>query len=87
MGIKLLLRSGGNAKLREMGLKKLKRFASVEQTDELDELYAVIIQEEGGGLDVDLMTAAILVFTFVLTCLCPVHVPTATTPTQHFTCS
>ena len=93
MGIKLLLRSGTNAKQAELGLKKLKKFASFEQIDELDELYAVIKEaikdsEESGDMDMDMWTEAILVFTIVYYPLSALHMHAHhTTPSQNLACS
>ena len=85
MGIKLLLRSGTNAKQAELGMKKLKKFASVEQSDELDDLYEVIkeaikeSEESGAILDMNMWTDAILVFTIVYSPLSALHMHTNNT--------
>ena len=85
MGIKLLLRSGTNAKQAELGMKKLKKFASVEQSDELDDLYEVIkeaikeSEESGAILDMIMWTEAILVFAIVYSPLSALHMHTNNT--------
>jgi hypothetical protein len=76
VGIRLLLDSkskkGAAAALGlALGLKKLKKFASPDQAQELQEVYDVIVSEED-EMDRDLYTEAILVHTFKL-CLVAFH--------------
>ena len=74
MGIRLLLESNGRKAAANLGLKKLQKFASSDQAQELQEIFDVIVSEEG-SLDRDLYTDAILVPAFVSHCMSPVDCP------------
>ena len=65
MGIRFLLDSKGKKGVAALGLKKLQKFASPDQAQELQELYDVIVSEEG-DMDRDLYEEAILVHTLCL---------------------
>ena len=71
MGIRLVLDSDGRKAAANLGLKKLQKFASSAQAQELQDIFDVIVSEEG-SLDRDLYTDAILVPASVSHCMSPV---------------
>ena len=65
VGIRLLLYSKGKMGVAALGLKKLQKFASPDQAQELQDLYDVIVSEKG-DMDRELYEEAILVHTLCL---------------------